>query len=96
MESIYHVTVDKVDPETNEVVETYLDDTYKGLTIIAEDTDGKMAEVIIHENILGIACKLAAGEKVSQAVRLANTLMDVKKMETESKEKALMRQIMGE
>jgi hypothetical protein len=95
MDSIYKCVVTKVNPETNEET-IVLDEEYTGLTLLADCSDKTMGEVIIHDNLMNIASKLANGSKTAVAVRLANLLMDIKEKETDSKESALMRAIMGD
>ena len=96
MEKLYRVTVTEVDPDTKAEKEVHLDEMYTGLTIVAECDDGRMSEVLMHENLIGLACKLASGSKTKNAVRLAAVLMDMKKTDAENAENALMRAIMGE
>ena len=96
MGKVYRVTVTEVDPDTKAEKEVHLDEMYTGLTIVAECEDGRMAEVLMHENLMGLACKLASGSKTATAVRLAAVLMDMKKTDAENAETALLRQIMGE
>lgn len=96
MDKVYKCVVTQIDPETNEE-EVVLDDTYTGMTILADCVEkGRMAEVVLHDNIAGIATKMLSGGKTAVAVRLANCLMDMKDRENESKESALMRAIMGD
>ena len=94
MGKIYKVNVVSVDPETNEE-EQVLEDSYAGFLLLADCGDGRMAEVIVHDTILGIANKLAQGKKTRDAVRLARTLMEMGQDATECAENTLMRAIMG-
>ncbi len=96
MGKLYRVKVTEIDPETNEEKEVHLDDNYTGLTIVAECEDGRMAEVLMHENLMGLACKLASGSRTKTAVRLATVMMDMKKTDAENAENAISRAIMGE
>lgn len=96
MEKLYRVTVTEVDPDTKAEKEVHLDEMYTGLTVVAECEDGRMAEVMMHENLMGLACKLASGSKTKTAVRLAAVLMDIKKDDAENAETALLRALMGE
>jgi hypothetical protein len=95
MEKIYKMTVVAVDPETNEE-EVVVDDTYTGFLLCANCGDGKMAEVVMHDNIMDMANRLAQGKHTRAAVRLANVLMAMKRDDAEDAENALLREIMGE
>ena len=94
MDKIYKVRVVGIDPATGAEEEVLADD-YAGFLLLADCGDGRMAEVIIHENIMGMATKLAQGKKTRDAVRLANVLMQMKSDAADSIESALLHAIAG-
>ena len=94
MDKIYHVLITAIDPETNEET-VAVDDTYTGLTLVADCGDNRMAEVVLHDNLANMAAKLAAGDKTAKAVRLATLMMEMDNDKKESMENALLRAIMG-
>ena len=94
MGKIYKVRVVGVDPETG-AEEQVLEDNYAGFLLLADCGDGRMAEVIVHENIMGIATKLAQGKKTRDAVRLAHVFMEMKQDAADNAESALLNAIMG-
>ena len=95
MEKLYKMTVVKVDQETNEE-EVVLDDTYNGFTLSAICDDGRMAEVVMNDNIMGMASRFAQGKNTRAAVRLASVLLAMKRDDAENAENDLLRAIMGE
>jgi len=94
MDKVYRVKVVGIDPETG-AEEQVLADDYAGFLLLADFGGGRMAEVIINENIIGMATKLAQGKKTRDAVRLANVFIAMKQEAAEGIENALMRAIMG-
>lgn len=96
MGKLYRVVITEIDTENGtETVE--LDDQYMGLTLVADCADGeRMSEIVLHDNVLNMANKLAAGSKTHKAVKLAAMMMDMKKDDAADAESALLRRIMGE
>lgn len=97
MAKVYRVVITAIDSETNtETVE--VDDKYTGLTLVADcvGDEGRMAEIVLHDNLANMAAKLAAGSKTANAVRLAGLVMDMRKSKLENIENELMNMIMGE
>lgn len=72
MAKVYRVVAHEIDTETGEEREV-LNDEYEGFTLYGDCGD-KFAEVMIHENVLGLASKLAQGSKSKIAVKLAHVL----------------------
>lgn len=76
----YVVTVTEVDTETNETRELIKapDNEFIGVTVIA-DRDGECGMfAMYHENVLGLASKLASDERSMMACRLAVMVEDHK------------------
>lgn len=94
MEKLFRMTITELDPETKEPQKTHIDENYTSIAVVAKCEDGKAAEIIINDNILSIATKLASCKKLSSAVRLAKTLMDIKQGDAQNSEDALIRAIM--
>ena len=94
MEKNYRVVITAIDAETKEET-VEVDDVYTGLTLLADCGEGKMAEIVLHDNLANMAAKLAAGSKTSKAVRLATLMMEMANDKAESAETALLRAIMG-
>ena len=95
MGKLYHVLITEIDEETK--VETVnVDETFTGLTLLADYEADSMAEIVLHDSIANIAAKIAAGRKTSKAMRLASLMMEMAKDKAESAETALLRAIMGE
>jgi len=95
MAKLYKMTVVAVDQETNEE-EVVLEDTYTGFTLSAKCDDDRMAEVVMHDNIMDMATRLAQGKHTRAAVRLANVFMAMKRDDAENAENDLLRAIMEE
>ncbi len=96
MEKMYHVVITAIDAATKEET-VEVDDMYTGLTLVADCNNEKMSEVVLHDNLLNMAAKLAAGEKTATAVRLAALMMDMmKKKDSADAESNLLRAIMGD
>lgn len=91
----YHVVITAIDADTKEET-VEVDDTYTGLTLVADHDENSMSEIVLHDNLHNMAAKLAAGTNTSKAVRLASLMMEMKKTNAESAENALLRAIMGE
>ena len=95
MDKIYKMRCVAVDPETNEE-EVVLEDEYTGFTLCADCGGGKMAEVVMHDNIMSMATRLVQGKHTRNAVRLANVFLAMKRDDAENAENDLLRAIMGE
>ena len=94
MDKVYRVVITAIDGET-ETVE--VDEKYTGLTLVADCVEeGKMSEIVLHDNLANMAAKLAAGSKTSKAVKLATLMDDFNKRDAVNAEKALLRAIMGD
>lgn len=94
MEKLFRLTITELNPETKEPQKTHIDENYTSIAVVAKCEDGKAAEMIINDNLLSIAGKLASSRKLATAVRLAKTLMDIKQGEAQNSEDALIRAIM--
>lgn len=94
MDKVYRVVITAIDGAT-ETVE--VDEKFTGLTLLGDcPEDGKMSEIILHDNIANMAAKLAAGSKTSKAVKLAGCMIDCAKEDADKAEKAILRPIMGD
>lgn len=97
MEKLFRVVITEIDPETKAENEVYLDELYKNVTLIADCADrNKIAEVVLNDNLIGIAAKLASGEKVKEAMKLAAIMMKIHDDKAGKAENSLLRAIMGE
>ena len=80
LENKYRVAITEVNMETGE--ERIVDvNEYAGFVMLADHLpeEGKpegFAEVIIHDNIMGIATKIAQSKKTSTAAKMATIMMD--------------------
>lgn len=95
MEKLFHVVITAIDAETKEET-VEVDDTYTGLTLLADHDEDKMSEIVLHDNIMNMAAKLAAGKQTGKALRLAACMMDIEKAGAANLENALLRAIMEE
>lgn len=77
----YVLTVTEVDTETNESRELIKapDNEFLGVTVIADRDGERGVFAMYHENILGLASKLASEERSMMACRLAVMVEDHKK-----------------
>lgn len=97
MEKLYRVVITEIDPETKAEKEVHVDELYKNVTLIADCADrNTMAEVVLNDNLIGIAVKLAGGEKVSEATKLAAVMTKILDDRAGKAENSLLRAIMGE
>jgi hypothetical protein len=97
MEKLYRVVITEIDPETKAEKEVHVDELYKNVTLIADCADrNTMAEVVLNDNLIGIAAKLAGGEKVSEAMKLAAVMAKILDDRAGKAENSLLRAIMGE
>lgn len=93
MDKIYKMQVVEFDPETNEE-KVVLDDEYTGFTLCANCGDGRMAEVVMHDNVFDMATRLVHGKHTKAAVRLAGVFLAMKQDDAEDAENALLRAIL--
>lgn len=97
MEKLYRVVITEIDPETKAEKEVHVDELYQNVTLIADCADRKtVAEVVLNDNLIGIAAKLAGGEKVSEAMKLAAAMTQILDSIAGKAENSLLRAIMGE
>lgn len=97
MENLYRVVITEVYPESKAEIEVHVDEFYKNVTLIADCADRKaMAEVVLNDNLIGIAEKLANGEKVNEAMKLAEFMTNILGARADKAENDLLRKIMGE
>ena len=97
MEKLYRVVITEIDPETKAEKEVHVDELYKNVTMIADYADrNTMAEVVLNDNLVGIAVKLASGEKVNEAMKLAAVMTKILDDIAGKAENSLLRAIMGE
>lgn len=97
MEKLYRVVITEIDPETKAEKEVHVDELYKNVTLIADCADRKaMAEVVLNDNLISIAAKLAGGETVSEAMKLAAAMTQILDSRAGKAENSLLRAIMGE
>lgn len=97
MEKLYRVVITEIDPETKAEKEVHVDEIYQNVTLIADFADRKaMAEVVLNDNLIGIAAKLAGGEKVSEAMKLAAVMTKILDDRAGKAENSLLRAIMWE
>jgi hypothetical protein len=97
MEKLYRVVITEIDPETKAEKEVHVDELYKNVTLIADCANrDAMAEVVLHDNLIGIATKLACGETVSEAMKLASVMTNILDDRAGKAENSMLRSIMGE
>lgn len=97
-ESIYHVVITEVDAKTNELIETHLDTNYKNVALVADCVDNSsVAEVILHDSLIGIATKLSQAENMKDAVLLASAILKISSGKTVEEQlfNAFMNGMMG-
>lgn len=97
MEKLFRVVITEIDPETKAEKEVCLDELYENVTLIADCADrNKLAEVVLNDNLIGIAAKLASCEKVKEAMKLAAAITQIIGDRAGKAENRLLRAIMGE
>ena len=94
MAYVYRMTVEKINAETGEREEV-LNDNFKGFTLLADHDDDSFCEVIMHDDLMNIANKIVQSEKCHLALKLANTLEEVKRMRSMKLEDLLMNEVEG-
>jgi hypothetical protein len=97
MEKLYRVVITEIDPETKAEKEVHVDELYENVTMIADCADGeKMTEVVLNDNLIGIAKKLVSGDKVCEAMKLATVMTKILDDRAGKAENSLLRAFMGE
>ncbi len=97
MKKLYRVVITEGDPESKAEMEVHVDEFFKNVTLIADCADRKaMAEIVLNDNLIGIAAKLAGGDKVSEAMKLATAMTQILDSRAGKAENSLLRAIMGE
>lgn len=89
----YHVLAVEFDEETGEEREV-LNEEYNGFTLYG-DCGEKFSEVMIHENLMGLASKLSQANKARIAIKLAQVLMMAKESSMGDLEDDLLNAILG-
>ena len=94
----YRVVATKVveDDVTGQVIEeeVVVNEEYDGFAMLGKCLDGRMNEVVIHENLAEIASMLASGSHMQIACKLANIMLDMKKSRAGGLEDLLLDAIM--
>lgn len=93
MAKTYHVIAVEFDEETGEEREV-LNEEYNGFTLYG-DCGEKFSEVMIHENLMGLASKLSQGDKSRVAIKLAQALMLAKESFMGGMEDDLLNAMLG-
>lgn len=96
MSKIYKVIITETDPATNETKEVH-NNEYSGLTLLgtlaADET--RMGCAMLHENITGLAEKLASDKRTSIACHIACMMLDERDEKNGDAEAKLMNAILG-
>ena len=92
---MYRLTITEIHEDGRE--EIIHDDKSCGFFAIVESEDGeRFAEIVQHQNLLGMASKIAQSENVKRAAALASTVEKfMGKMQGEDAENSLLSQILG-
>lgn len=91
---IYRVQVTEIDPADG-TQKDIMDERFTGFALTADCGDGKCCEAIVNDNIVDIAARIAGGEKLCKAARLAGVMMKMKAhLDANEAEDALLRAIM--
>ena len=93
MSKIYRIVATEIDTDTNEEKEV-LNDEYEGFTLYGDQGE-TFSEVMMHENIIGLASKLAQGKKSVIAMRLARVLEMAKDSDISDMEDDLLNMLRG-
>ena len=73
----YRVKIVKIDDETNET-EEICDRLLKNVTMIGDTDKGGFSQLIMNDNCLGIAAKIACSKELGRSARLATFLLKMK------------------
>lgn len=89
--SDYIVRITEVNKDTGEETEL-MDDRFHTVCMLAEQADNetKMVEVMLNENLMGLASMIAASTKHRMAARLALDVLDSERKRASSVEDMLM------
>lgn len=91
---LYRVQVTEIDPADG-TQKDIMDERFTGFALTADCGDGRCAEVIVNDKIIDIATRIASGEKICKAARLAAVMMKMKDhLDANEAEDALLRAIM--
>lgn len=91
---IYRVQVTEIDPADG-TQKDIMDERFTGFALTADCGDGRCCEAIVNDRLVDIAARIASGEKIKSAARLAAVMMKVKDhLDASEAEDALMRAIM--
>lgn len=91
----YHVVITSYDDETKET-ETHVDKDFNGLSILADNTDGEsFHEIVLHDNIMGLAQKIHQSKNFSKAAKLVSVLDGFRNRDSKDAEDALASMIFG-
>lgn len=93
MAKLFKMIVTEIDTETHEEKEV-LSDMYTGFTLSAKCDDGRAAEVVMNDNVMGMASRLAQGKYTRRAVCFANTLIGMERDKAQNAETDLLRAFM--
>lgn len=101
MAKLYRVLVEEIDPQKGGDPVVQLDETYTGFSLLGdciEDENGnvRLNEVIMHDNIMNIAHKIAASKKFSMAAKMATIFAKFRgEVESDIAETEVMSDLMG-
>ena len=95
MAKLFKMIVTEIDTETHEEKEV-LSDTYTGFTLSAMCDDNRAAEVVMNDNVMGMANRLAQGKHTRKAVCLAYMLIGMERDKAQNAETDLLRAFMEE
>ena len=94
LNKVYRVHVTEIDPEDGTQKEI-MDERFCGFALTADCGDGKCCEAIVNDKLVDIAARIASGEKLHKAARLAGVMMKMKaQFDSNEAEDALLRAIM--
>ena len=94
LNKVYRVQVTEIDPEDG-TQKDIMDERFTGFALTADCGDGKCCEAIVNDKLVDIAARIASGEKLHRAARLAAVMMKMKaQFDSNEAEDALLRAIM--
>jgi hypothetical protein len=92
---LYRVQVVEINPESGTEKEI-MDETFTGFALTADCGDGNCCEAIVNDRIIDIAGRIASGEKLNRAARLAGVMLKMKRgFDVNEAEEALLDAIIG-
>ena len=71
---IYRVQVTEIDPADG-TQKDIMDERFTGFALTADCGDGRCCEAIVNDRLVDIAARIASGEKIKSAARLAAVMM---------------------